>query len=596
MKLGKIKEYIIKMIGFTNYRKLLTFVMRRITKVNSKIMSGSFISNVKEYSVVGKDVFFGYYDLASMSDDGEMLLSMVVDSDVAQVGYFNVETGIFHKVSETQAWNWQMGARLRWYKSSRSLLFNDYDGINFISRVVNINGIEITRFPYPIFDVDLDNETAYYCDFTILNHLTKGYGYSNISIDFEKYYDSTENGLFMFRLGETKHKLVLSIQELKQIEPIASMENKFHYISHITINPLNKDVMFFHFWTDKNDFVENRMVFVDKNGNLIRIINDFDYASHHAWKDNDSIIVSVYIKGKVEYRIYNYRTGVGDMLDGMKTDGHPTCIDNRFFITDTYPNRCAMQSIYICDSKENAYRNLFSIYHSPNKVGMEKCDLHPRVKDNYINIDSVNGEHRSQYIMKFHCELRGTTQWDRRLLLDKQAYIDNSGPKSTTIFSCMNSEYCYVTGRQKSNKIKVFKMFIENPIFRVNAYVSQMQATTNLMKKKKLSKKLEWKYGIVIHPNCKMGIHFRVDHAVGIVIGAGAVIGDYCKMYQNVTIGQKEGHFPIIGNFVTVFSGAKIIGDIKVGDYAVIGANAVVTEDVPEGAVAVGIPAHSIRK
>lgn len=594
MNLSKLKNHVISLIGYSNYRKLLTSVMRKITKVDSKIMCGGSVKDIEKFCMEGKDTFFGYYDLVSLSTDGKKLLSLVVNGETADIGYFDVATKIYHKVSETHAWNWQMGARMRWYESGKSILFNDYDGRDFISRVVNVNGNEIARFTYPIFDYDSNSGVAYFCDFTILHYLREGYGYPNKKVCFDDYYNSTENGLFRFYLGDNAKNLVMSIEEIKKLEPCEGMEGKYHYINHITINPENGDVMFFHLWTSGSGTWKNRMVFLDKDGTLIKIIHDFDRASHYDWKDKDSIIASVYINEKCEYRLYNYRLGTYELLDGISTDGHPTFVNSRFFITDTYANHCGMQSVYMCDSKDHTYRNMFSIYHSPNKTGPERCDLHPRIMGDLINIDSVAGSHRSQYLMTCVCEKRETSQWDRRLILDKQAYIENPGPKSDRLFSCMDSEYCFITGREKSNKIKVLKMFIDEPIFRANVYVAQMQATTSKSKKKRLRNKLESKYGMVVDQNSKIGIHFRADHAVGIVIGPGSVIGDYCKMYQNVTLGQKAGRFPTIGNHVVIYPGAKIIGGIKIGDYAVIGANAVVTKDVPDGAVAVGIPARNI--
>lgn len=94
-------------------------------------------------------------------------------------------------------------------------------------------------------------------------------------------------------------------------------------------------------------------------------------------------------------------------------------------------------------------------------------------------------------------------------------------------------------------------------------------------------------------------------HLTGIVISSRAQIGNNCVFYQNVTIGRKSyladkkshsGEYPQIGNGVIVYSGAVVVGPIKIGDYAVIGANAVVMQDVPAGAVAVGIPAKIIRQ
>lgn len=588
-----MKKVLIDIIGFPNYRKLLTTFMRTVTKVHDQIMCGEFVTDAQEYSVPGRDTFFGYYDLASLSDDGTKLLSIVVNGQVADVGYFDVAAKVFHKIAETHAWNWQMGARMRWYESGKSVLFNDFDGVRFISRVVDISGKEIHRFAYPIFDMNINSGIAYFCDFTILHHLREGYGYSNRKIDdFDSYYNSSENGLFMFHLGEDDARLVVSIKELQELEHSKSMDGQYHYINHITVNPLNGDIMFFHLWTDGRGSWKNRMVFMNKDGKLLGVISDFDRASHYAWKDKDHILVSVYNGEEVEYRVYNYRARTFELVNGIRTDGHPSFLDDRFFVTDTYSNRCAMQSLYICDEKEHTYRNFFSIYHNTGKVGAERCDLHPRIWKNYINIDSVRGDHRSQYLVNVQYDKRGTAQWDRLLLLDKQAYIKNSGPRSSSLMACIESEYCFLTGRRTGNKVKTSKMFWEEPGFRANVYINRLRM---LPEKKRigLQTKIFRKYGIVID-TASIGIHFRADHVVGIVIGQGTVIGDYCKIYQNVTIGQKAGRFPVIGNHVTIYPGAVIIGDVKIGDYAVIGANAVVTKDVPEGAIAVGVPAHGI--
>ena len=86
-----------------------------------------------------------------------------------------------------------------------------------------------------------------------------------------------------------------------------------------------------------------------------------------------------------------------------------------------------------------------------------------------------------------------------------------------------------------------------------------------------------------------------LDHATGIIIGAFAVIGDEVTIMQNVTIGRKQampGRAPRIGRGVLLSSGATILGDISIGDFAKIGAGSVVEHDVPAGCTAVGVPAR----
>jgi serine O-acetyltransferase len=100
---------------------------------------------------------------------------------------------------------------------------------------------------------------------------------------------------------------------------------------------------------------------------------------------------------------------------------------------------------------------------------------------------------------------------------------------------------------------------------------------------------------VSIHPSASIGISVFLDHATGIIIGAFAVIGDGVTILQNVTIGRNPSdpdRAPRIGRGVLLSTGATIVGDVSVGDFAKIGAGAVVEHDVPGGCTAVGVPAR----
>ena len=108
-----------------------------------------------------------------------------------------------------------------------------------------------------------------------------------------------------------------------------------------------------------------------------------------------------------------------------------------------------------------------------------------------------------------------------------------------------------------------------------------------------------WLTGIEIHPGAKIGTCVFFDHAMGVVVGETAEIGDGCTIYQGVTLGgtslyKGEKRHPTLGKNVVVSAGAKVLGGFVVGDGAKIGSNAVVIKPVPAGATAVGIPARII--
>jgi len=91
--------------------------------------------------------------------------------------------------------------------------------------------------------------------------------------------------------------------------------------------------------------------------------------------------------------------------------------------------------------------------------------------------------------------------------------------------------------------------------------------------------------GVEIHPAAKIGRRFFIDHGMGVVIGATAVVGDDVMIYHDVTLGartQQSGkRHPTIGNNVVIGSGARVLGNIEIGDGVRINANLVVTKSVP---------------
>ena len=109
-----------------------------------------------------------------------------------------------------------------------------------------------------------------------------------------------------------------------------------------------------------------------------------------------------------------------------------------------------------------------------------------------------------------------------------------------------------------------------------------------------------WLTGIEIHPAAKIGERVFFDHAMGVVVGETAEIGDGCTIYQGVTLGgtslyKGEKRHPTLGKDVVIGAGAKVLGGFTVGDGAKVGSNAVVTKPVPAGATAVGNPARIIQ-
>lgn len=106
--------------------------------------------------------------------------------------------------------------------------------------------------------------------------------------------------------------------------------------------------------------------------------------------------------------------------------------------------------------------------------------------------------------------------------------------------------------------------------------------------------------GIEIHPGATLGKGVVIDHGMGVVIGETAIVGDYCLIYQGVTLGgtgkEMGKRHPTLGENVVVGAGAKVLGNLQVGSNVRIGAGSVVLRDVPQDCTVVGVPGRIVYR
>lgn len=115
-----------------------------------------------------------------------------------------------------------------------------------------------------------------------------------------------------------------------------------------------------------------------------------------------------------------------------------------------------------------------------------------------------------------------------------------------------------------------------------------------------ISQLIRFATGIEIHPGARIGKRFFIDHGMGVVIGETAIVGDDVLIYQGVTLGgtglEKGKRHPTIGSNIVIGAGAKVLGNITVGDNSYIGSNAVVIKDVPPNSTVVGVPGRITKQ
>ncbi len=115
-----------------------------------------------------------------------------------------------------------------------------------------------------------------------------------------------------------------------------------------------------------------------------------------------------------------------------------------------------------------------------------------------------------------------------------------------------------------------------------------------------LSQVARWLTAIEIHPGAEIGRRLFIDHGMSVVIGETSVVGDDVTLYQGVTLGgtgkEKGKRHPTIGNGVVIGAGARVLGNIRVGDNSRVGAGSVVLRDVPDNSTIVGVPGHIVLR
>ena len=154
------------------------------------------------------------------------------------------------------------------------------------------------------------------------------------------------------------------------------------------------------------------------------------------------------------------------------------------------------------------------------------------------------------------------------------------------------------------------RFFLSSFVFGKNAnyllrnlqWYSSKTGKLSYFQARRIRAKLIRRFGLFVNGNVKIAPGLELPHPNGIVIGAGVVIGENCRIYQQVTIGGKNigdsdhGRMPKIGNNCVLFAGCKVLGDIELGEGTVVGANSVLTKSTEPHSIYAGIPARRIDK
>lgn len=395
------------------YKKLLFVIwnIKNIKKHENKRTSEvkNLIKNKKNH------YFFGYYDKCPWNSEQRYILFLKVPfaermpkkDEEAEIGYIDLDNGNkLNVLTQTKAWNWQQGCMVQWLgiNPSRLIIYNDYRSGKYVSIIYDIFQGFQKELPLPIYSISKDGKKALSLNFGRLHFTSPGYGYiakgySNINEDIPG-----NDGIWFMYIETSVYKLILPYNKIVNYSKKKEFNVSYHWINHIEFNPSGKRFVFLHRWRFKGRRY-TRMLTADLNGDNLFCLSDYDMVSHFTWVDNDHILAwARQPKSGDKYFIFKDKSRKVDILGEniLTEDGHPSYSpNNKWLITDTYPNEGRLRSLLLYNIMNKKLINLGAFFTSFKYYEPLRCDLHPRWSRDGKSIcfDSTHEGKRSIYMI-----------------------------------------------------------------------------------------------------------------------------------------------------------------------------------------------------
>lgn len=364
----------------------------------------------------GFEYFYGYYDKSPWDATDRYMICLkvkqayksVAPREAGIVGVIDTkDQNKFYKIASTHSWNVQQGCMAQWmgpdYKSR--ILYNDFREGHYCAVIYDFkNKKEEKVLPMAAYDVAGNGKFILSLDFSRLHRMRPGYGYSNLQ-DITKGVLCPEQGcIWKVEVDTGNITELFKYTDFMTFEPDQSMAGAEHKVNHLMISPNCQRFMILHRWFKKGR-KHTRLVTANIDGTEMYNLSDDVFVSHCYWK-NDEEILSFLRKKETgdHYYLMKDKTHEYKMYwSELNTDGHCSYSpDGNLVITDTYPNRKRIASVYLCTEEDNRSRRIARVA-APFRYDNDcRCDLHPRWnrKGNKICIDSVHEGKRGLYVLQ----------------------------------------------------------------------------------------------------------------------------------------------------------------------------------------------------
>ncbi|MBO5358620.1 MAG: hypothetical protein J6A78_04790 [Clostridia bacterium] len=358
--------------------------------------------------------FFGYYDLQPFDSTGRYHLChkapfedrLPTENDICELGAIDLQTGEFIKYAETNAWNFQQGTLLQWFKDDDHIIYNVRDSGAYKTCIKNIRTGETRLLPMAFANLSADCTKALCINFSRIYDFRAGYGYAGIVDPYINDKAPKEDGVFLMDTETGEVKQILDYVKLRDAYFNDTYSNGKLLVNHINFNPsANRFAMLFrNFRTPEAPMWRTQLLTADLDGNIFEL-STWGFHSHYHWKNDDQLLIfsAFDINNRQDgLWLFTDKTDKAEKLPepNPKKDIHCFYSPNRRYIMgDGYPDADGYRWLHFIDTKTNTDTILgkYLSYINTEKDMDYRCDLHARFDPSgrYVSFDSIHTGKRS---------------------------------------------------------------------------------------------------------------------------------------------------------------------------------------------------------
>lgn len=376
------------------------------------------------------EYFFGYYDKSPWDATDRYMICLraqntwvdVSPKEKADIIIIDTQKDFadpsrISKVAETSSWNVQQACMAQWLGPDfhSRILYNDCRDGKYVSVILDLKTGKEKLIPAPVYTVETNGKTALTLDFSRLYNLRPGYGYYNVPELTEGIALPDSTAIWKIDLDSGEVKSLFTYKDFATFQPRPEMQKPgtVHKVNHLMLSPSgNRCMVLYRWFVGQRKYT--RLLTFNTDGSDMYVLSDDDMVSHCFWKDDQTILAFENKKdeGPGYYLMQDKTSNYVHCWSMLNGDGHPSYSpDRKHIVTDSYPNRARIASIYVMDGvdeKKNVATTVARVF-APFKYDNDtRCDLHPRWnhKGNTICFDSVFEGHRGLYSVKSNKKLK----------------------------------------------------------------------------------------------------------------------------------------------------------------------------------------------